>query len=102
MRLLVNITAHGWGHLSQTALIIDALKQRAPGLDLIVRSGIEPAVLTNRLGRDIHCVRSDDDFGLVMETPFVVDRTATFRRYREIHDEFDRHVDAIIALIETH
>jgi hypothetical protein len=102
MRLLVNITAHGWGHLSQTALIIDGLKQRVPGLDLIVRSGIEPAVLTNRLGTDIHCISSDDDFGLVMETPFAVDQTATFGRYQEIHDEFDRHVDSIVALIETH
>ena len=38
MRLLATISAHGLGHLAQSAPVLNALRRRVPQLDLTVAS----------------------------------------------------------------
>ncbi|MEW6254644.1 MAG: hypothetical protein AB1592_01715 [Pseudomonadota bacterium] len=102
MRLLLDITAHGFGHLSQTALIISALRRRRPNLSLVVRSGLDPQILAARLGPSIETWPSDTDFGCVMDGPFRVDRQRTFFRYQELFDRLDRVVDGIAKGLQRH
>jgi len=99
MRLFVDITAHGWGHLAQTAPVVTALRQLEPALEVTVRSGLDPRVIRERLG-DVRHHPSDTDFGLAMQGPFSVDRQATLARYQAVHDVFDAHVESIAALID--
>lgn len=99
MRLFVDITAHGWGHLSQTAPIIAALRERDPSFGCVVRSGLPRDMVERKLGPLAGFHASESDFGLVMTSPFIVDREASLARYLSLHRDFDRHVDALAALI---
>jgi hypothetical protein len=99
MRLLVDITAHGWGHLSQTAPIMTTLRDYYPGLELIVRSGLPSALVAQRLPGITKHHHSDTEFGLVMESPFQVARAATLQRYQSIHTGLERNIEYLAGLI---
>lgn len=94
MRLLLDITAHGFGHLAQCAPIIAALRAGGP-LELLVRSGLPESVLRERLGPIAQHIASDTDFGAVMRDPVTVDAPATLARYRALHARWD---DTILRL----
>jgi hypothetical protein len=99
MRLLVDITAHGWGHLSQTAPIITALREHHPSIELVVRSGLPPELVAQRLPGIKRHYNSDAEFGLVMESPFQVKRSATLQRYQSIHASIERSIDSVTSII---
>jgi hypothetical protein len=98
VRILVDITAHGFGHLSQTAPILAALRALG-GVQYVVRSGLGTELLRQRLGQDIIHVPTDLEFGLVMKSPFQVDRVATMERYKALLDRFDEHVASIHEIL---
>jgi len=50
MHLLVDISAHGLGHLAQTAPVLDALASRLPTMRLTVRSALTRQQLARRIG----------------------------------------------------
>jgi hypothetical protein len=99
MRLLVDITAHGWGHLSQSAPIMTALREHYPSIELVVRSGLPSALVAQRFPGIIKHHHSDAEFGLVMESPFHVDREATLGRYEAMHARLERTIDDLADLI---
>lgn len=101
MRLLVDITAHGWGHLSQTSPIMTALRDYYPGLELIVRSGLPSALVAQRLPGVVKHLQSETEFGLVMESPFLVAKAATLQRYQSIHAGLECSIDDVASLIEA-
>lgn len=94
-RLLFGITAHGLGHLAQTAPVIAALRGRDPSLEITVLSAIAPLLIEARIPPPVQIRATEDDFGLVMASPFEVDASASFRRYREVHE---RHDEAVAEL----
>jgi hypothetical protein len=83
--LLVAISAHGFGHLSQTAPVLDALQRRCPGLRMTVRSALPAAQLRRRLSMPFDHICVDDDFGFVMHNAIDIDCAASAARYREMH-----------------
>lgn len=87
-RLLVGITAHGFGHLAQTAPVVAALRNRLPALDITVRTSLPARVIEARIPPPVRIVASRDDFGLVMASPFDVDSRASFDRYARLHERF--------------
>jgi hypothetical protein len=101
MRLLVDISAHGYGHLSQTAPILCALRNLFPRISFVVRSGLPETRLRERLGDDIEFVRASTDFGCAMVGPFEVDRWGTLERYRRVDAAWDATVEEIAALLRS-
>ncbi|WP_342359604.1 hypothetical protein [Terrarubrum flagellatum] len=101
MHILFDISAHGLGHLAQAGPVIEQFATRRPACDLTVRTGLDREILQRRIAAPFSYQRSEDDFGLVMATSFVVDRPATARRYVELHARFDRAVDALAAKMLT-
>lgn len=99
MRFFVDITAHGWGHLAQTAPIISTLRNRIDGAEFVVRSGLPRAIVEQRCGPLLRFYPSDTDFGVAMATPFVVDRDTTLERYTQLHASFSSTVSELAALI---
>ena len=91
-RLLIGITAHGLGHLAQTAPVVAALRHRDPSLEITVLSAIARSGIEARIPPPVRIVAAEDDFGLVMATPFNVDMQASFRRYAELHDRYGEEV----------
>jgi hypothetical protein len=102
LRVFLDVTAHGLGHLAQCAPVVTILRQRMPQtLQLVVRSGLPRALLESRLGPLTAYVPSDSDFGMVMKTPFDVDGPASLRHYWDLHRCLDADIDECVALLKA-
>jgi hypothetical protein len=84
--LVVCVAWHGWGHLSQTILMVSALRARLPGLRTTVRTALAAPLVRARfeaVGLPAPEVSADDtDFGFVMHDALRVDDDASLVRYR--------------------
>jgi len=105
MHLLVTVTAHGWGHLSQTVPIVAALRARLPRLRVTLRTGLDPALVGARFASAgvaaPAVVRDDTDFGFVMHDALEIDDERSLARYRALHADrgwLERERDALRAL----
>ena len=94
MHLLVDISAHGLGHLAQTGPVLDALAALAPGLRLTVRSALPRERLACRIAADFTHVLEARDFGFVMHNAADIDLAASARRYREFHAGWPQRIAA--------
>ena len=94
MHLLFDISAHGLGHLAQSAPVINALQALVPGLELTVRSAIPRERLALRIAGDFRHVAEARDFGFVMHNAVDIDLAASAARYREFHAGWPQRVAA--------
>jgi hypothetical protein len=102
MHLLVDISAHGLGHLAQTAPVLDALHGLLPDLRLTVRSAIPLAHLARRIAVDFTHVPEARDFGFVMKNAMDIDLVASAQRYREFHCDWRQRVAAEADWLRRH
>ena len=94
-RLLVSISAHGLGHLAQTAPVVRAIAQAHPGIAITVLTGIPEAAVRVRIPVAFEHVGSSDDFGLLMRTPVEPLRAETAKRYVELHAGWEERVTSL-------
>ena len=85
LHLLVDISAHGLGHLAQTAPVISKLREHRPDLSLTVRSALPRDRLSRRIAEPYTHIESASDFGFVMHNAVDIDYLATEARYRKEH-----------------
>ena len=102
MHLLFDISAHGLGHLAQSAPVINALQALVPGLELTVRSAIPHERLALRIAGDFTHVAEARDFGLVMHNAVDIDLDASAARYREFHADWPRRVATEADWLRSH
>lgn len=91
-RLLVDISPHGYGHVSQTAPVLNALTHAVHGLEITVRSGVPIAQLKRRIEIPFLHIAAATDFGYVMHNAIDLDLNATAVRYRDFHRDWDAQV----------
>lgn len=99
--LLVAISAHGYGHLTQVVPIINNLLQHIPELLLTLRTDLPEDVLRKRIHGDFNHQLCSDDFGLVMFDAVRVDRQASFNRYAELHANWKQRVEECAQELEN-
>lgn len=92
--LFVDISSHGFGHLAQTAPILNQLGERLSGLRLTVRSALPRTRLADRIRLPFEHLCAASDFGFVMLDPLRIDLAATAERYRACHREWPAAVAA--------
>lgn len=92
-RLFVDVSAHGFGHLSQVAPVLAALLERLPALHLTIRSGLPSANLQARIPADFTHLSERSDFGYVMHDAVNIDLPETALAYRRQHAEWEARVD---------
>ena len=92
--LLVDISFHGFGHLSQTAPVVNELARRSPDLRVTVRSAAPRALLAQRLECPFDYLSQAFDFGMVMESAVGVRVEESAAAYRELHRGWARKVAA--------
>lgn len=97
--LFVDISAHGFGHLSQVAPVLNALAQRLPRLKLTIRSGLPAEQLRARLLPDFTHLAASSDFGYVMHDAVSINLPATAQAYRAQHENWPARVAAEAALL---
>ncbi len=91
-RLLVDISAHGFGHLGQTAPVLNALAQAVPSLKVTVRSRLPLERLSRAIEIPFEHVPAASDFGYVMNNAIDLDLAASARRYRSFHEDWNARV----------
>lgn len=94
MHLLVDISAHGLGHLAQTAPVLDVLASLVPALRLTVRSALPRKRLEGRIAAGFEYLAEARDFGFVMHNAVDIDLAASAQRYREFHADWPQRVAA--------
>ena len=93
--LLVAISSHGFGHLSQVAPVVNRLHALIPQLKITVRAALPEAQLRSRLHHLDTLQHATDDFGMVMNHAFSVDTQASLARYESLHQGWDDKVKAL-------
>ena len=97
--LFVDISSHGYGHLAQTAPVLNRLIELRPGTHITVRSGLPLAKLRQRIRVPFDHIAAASDFGYVMVDALTIDRAATAARYRHAHADFASRVAADVGLL---
>lgn len=97
--LFVDISAHGYGHLAQTAPVLNQLAKLLPEVRITLRSGLPLDKLQQRIHAPFEHISYASDFGYSMIDALTIDHAATATRYREAHADFTSRVAADAALL---
>jgi len=87
--LVVDISAHGFGHLAQTTAVLNELD--ITNLHLTIRSRAPVSVLHERLVHPFDYIPYQQDNGMVMLDALRVDASATMQWYQKFHDSYSQH-----------
>lgn len=99
--LLATISGHGYGHLAQSAPVLNALRERLPELALTIRSDLPREVLARRIHGPFAHQAVGDDFGMVMHNALQVDVAASAARYRQLHADWPGRVAAVASELQV-
>lgn len=90
--LVVSISGHGFGHVAQTAPILNSLHERLPELRITVRSTVPPTHLRSRIRAPFTHLQSEGDIGMVMSSALDVDVEKSCAAYQKFHTDWDNRV----------
>jgi hypothetical protein len=99
--LVVSISGHGFGHVAQTAPILNLLQRRMPKLRITVRSAVPTGHLRSRIHFPFNHLPSEGDIGMVMSSALdvlVEDSRAAFRAF---HADWDARVTAEAMMLRN-
>ncbi|MBI5918581.1 MAG: hypothetical protein HY849_04315 [Nitrosomonadales bacterium] len=86
--LLVDISSHGYGHVSQTAPVVNELVRRIPELRVTLRTGAPAALLAQRFECRYEHIPLELDFGMKMASAVEVRAAASHLAYQELHSDW--------------
>ena len=90
--LLVDISSHGYGHVAQTAPVVNELARRIPGLRITLRSTAPAALLRQRFQCEFQHIPLALDFGMRMANALEVQVEQSAAAYRELHADWQHRV----------
>ena len=99
--LLVALSSHGFGHLSQAAPVVNQLRAEIPGLRVTVRAAFPADQIGRRIPRPDDIMPFADDFGMVMHDALSVDVAGSLKAYRAIHRDWDDRVNALARTLRA-
>lgn len=97
--LVVSITGHGYGHVAQTAPILNYLLRLMPQLRLTVRSAAPAAILRSRIHAPFEHLPSEGDIGMAMSSALDVRVEESRAAYGDFHADWETRVDAEAQLL---
>ena len=86
--LLVDLSFHGFGHIAQTAPVVNALAAQRPDLRITLRSGAPRELLAQRFQSDFALIPKALDFGMVMADAVAVKVAESAAAYRDFHRDW--------------
>jgi hypothetical protein len=98
--LFVDISSHGFGHLAQTAPVLNRLAELRPDIRITLRSGLPEARLRQRIRIPFAHIAAASDFGYVMIDALHIDHAASAAAYRAASADFSARVAADVTLFE--
>lgn len=100
MHLAVSITGHGFGHVAQTAPVLNVLQARIPGLRLTVRSSAPLELLRGRIAGPFEHQKTEGDIGMLMSSSLDVEVNGSRAAYRAFHDNWEARVAGEARLLK--
>lgn len=98
--LWVTLSGHGFGHLAQTAPILNRLREDLPGLRLTLQSALPATVLRQRIMGTFEHVPESVDVGMLMADALDVQIPQSLAAYRQFHAEWARRLARQEALLD--
>ncbi len=92
--ILVDISAHGFGHFSQTAPIINLLGKNNPDLIITLRTTLPTDFVRTRIHTPLTIIAESLDFGMQMNSAINTDVAASEKAYAELHKDWRGHLTA--------
>ena len=99
--LVVSISGHGFGHVAQTAPILNLLHEKIPQLQLTVRSSVPITHLRSRIHAPFDHLQSIGDIGMVMSSALDVSVKESAAAYRTFHANWKNKVSEEAKLLES-
>uniref|UniRef100_A0A7S2UIV5 Glycosyl transferase family 28 C-terminal domain-containing protein n=1 Tax=Attheya septentrionalis TaxID=420275 RepID=A0A7S2UIV5_9STRA len=100
--VVVDISAHGFGHLAQTAAVINELKLDENNVKLTVRSMADEATLRERIRHEsFDLIKCPLDNGMVMYDALRVDADKTMEWYNDFHGNYASRVSDAARELEA-
>lgn len=90
--LVVSISGHGFGHVAQTAPVLNTLHKRHPEIRITVRSSAPAEHLRSRIHAPYTPMQSSGDIGMAMISPLEVDVHESRAAYHAFHARWTARV----------
>lgn len=90
--LVVSISGHGFGHVAQTAPVLNLLHERMPQLRITVRSAAPLTHLSSRIHAPFEHLTSHGDIGMAMSSALDVLAEDSRAAYRAFHADWAARV----------
>ena len=97
--LYCDISSHGFGHVAQSAPILNLLHRLRPDIEIVIQCGADPKWLAGNFKFKFEHVRHSSDFGMVMENALSVDVWRSHQRYSELHQRWQEEVSELAMLM---
>ncbi|HZW26180.1 MAG TPA: hypothetical protein VFF26_11915 [Gallionella sp.] len=97
--LVVSISGHGFGHVAQTAPVLNALHRRMPQLRITVRSTVPASHLHSRIHAPFEHLQSHGDIGMRMSSALDVRVGDSRAAYRSFHAGWQARVEGEAGLL---
>ena len=91
--LLVDISSHGFGHVGQTAPVVNELARRIPDLRVTLRTAAPHFLLQHRFHCDFSHIPVASDFGMKMANAVDVQAEESAAAYRVFHADWGGKVE---------
>jgi len=98
--LLVVLSGHGFGHLAQTAPVLNALRRDLPALRLTIQCTLPATILHSQIEGDFQRIPEATDFGMIMANALDVLAIESLAAYQAFHAEWDTHLARQSTLLE--
>lgn len=99
--LLAVISPHGFGHLVQTAAVLNPLYARVADLEITVRTTLPRERIATRLHVPFAHDRQADDFGMQQISALEVDLEASARAYSAFHQDWEKRLADVARQYES-
>ncbi len=97
--LFLAVTAHGFGHLAQSAPVVEALARRVPGLRVTLQSDVDPRFARQRLPPGFRQLREATDPGFLMDGPLVTRWAESLAAYQAFEADYERRLARELAVL---
>ena len=93
--LLLAISSHGFGHLSQAAPVVNQLRKLLPKLRITVRAKFPEEQIKKRILNPDAVQHAADDFGMIMRDALTLDIPASLDAYKKFHTDLPDNVQRL-------
>jgi len=96
------ISGHGFGHASRSIEIINALIDRKPHLEVIIRSSVASWLVERTAHRNVTLSAAEVDTGVIQIDSLNLDAPGSIRRAEAFMSTFDQRVQREVGFLREH